>query len=61
MFFELNDAQEVFRKKVQEIYEREASPLVEEYEGKGVFLVSSAVMATWPNNLSNTTSGMPGS
>jgi butyryl-CoA dehydrogenase len=40
MFFELNDEQKEFRKKVREVYEREVSPLVEEYERKETFPVS---------------------
>jgi alkylation response protein AidB-like acyl-CoA dehydrogenase len=39
MFYELNDEQKVFRKRVREIYEREVSPLVEEYERKEAFPV----------------------
>ena len=39
MFYELNDEQKAFRKKVREIYEREVSPLVEEYERKEAFPV----------------------
>jgi len=39
MFFELNDEQNAFRNRVQEIYEREVSPLVEEYERKESFPV----------------------
>jgi alkylation response protein AidB-like acyl-CoA dehydrogenase len=39
MFFELNDQQKKFQKKVREIYEREVSPLVEEYERKEAFPV----------------------
>jgi alkylation response protein AidB-like acyl-CoA dehydrogenase len=39
MLFELNDGQRVFQKRVREIYEREVSPLVEEYERKETFLV----------------------
>ena len=39
MFYELNDEQKAFRKRVQEIYEREVSPLVEEYERKETFPV----------------------
>ena len=39
MFYELNDEQREFRKKVREIYEREVSPLVEECERKEVFPV----------------------
>src|SRR3972149_2327467 len=37
MFFELNDEQRGFQKKVREIYEREVRPLVEEYERKEAF------------------------
>lgn len=39
MFYELNDEQKTFRKRVQEIYETEVSPLVEEYERKETFPV----------------------
>ena len=39
MFFELNEEQEAFEKRVREIYEREVSPLVEEYERKEAFPV----------------------
>jgi alkylation response protein AidB-like acyl-CoA dehydrogenase len=39
MFFELNDEQKEFRKRVRETYEREVSPLVEEYERKETFPV----------------------
>jgi len=39
MFFELNKGQKEFQKKVLEIYEKEVSPLVEEYEKKGTFPV----------------------
>jgi len=39
MFYELNDEQKAFRKKVQEVYEREVNPLVEEYERKETFPV----------------------
>src|SRR4030066_2011474 len=39
MFYELNDQQKEFRKRVQAIYEREVSPLVEEYERKETFPV----------------------
>ncbi len=39
MFFELNDEQKAFQKRVREIYEREVSPLVEEYERKEAFPV----------------------
>jgi len=40
MFFELNENQKRFQKKVREVYEREVSPLVEEYERKETFPVS---------------------
>lgn len=39
MFYELNDEQKTFQKRVREIYEREVSPLVEEYERKEAFPV----------------------
>jgi alkylation response protein AidB-like acyl-CoA dehydrogenase len=39
MFYELNEEQNAFRKRVREIYEREVSPLVEEYERKEAFPV----------------------
>jgi alkylation response protein AidB-like acyl-CoA dehydrogenase len=39
MFFELNKGQKEFQKKVREIYEKEVSPLVEEYEKKETFPV----------------------
>lgn len=39
MFFELNDKQKEFRKRVQAIYEKEVTPLVEEYERKETFPV----------------------
>jgi len=39
MFYELSDEQKAFRKRVREIYEREVSPLVEEYERKETFPV----------------------
>ena len=39
MLYELNDEQKTFQKKVREIYEREVSPLVEEYERKETFPV----------------------
>src|SRR4030067_1980167 len=39
MFFELNEQQKEFQKRVREIYEREVSPLVEEYERKEAFPV----------------------
>jgi len=31
MFYELNEEQNAFRRRVREIYEREVSPLVEKY------------------------------
>jgi hypothetical protein len=31
MFYELNEEQNSFRRRVREIYEREVSPLVEKY------------------------------
>jgi alkylation response protein AidB-like acyl-CoA dehydrogenase len=37
MFFELNDQQKEFRKKARQIYEREVSPVVDEYERKEAF------------------------
>jgi alkylation response protein AidB-like acyl-CoA dehydrogenase len=37
MFFELNDEQKDFQKRVREIYEREVVPFVEEYERKETF------------------------
>jgi len=37
MFFELNDEQKEFQKKVRKIFEKEVSPLVEEYEKKETF------------------------
>jgi alkylation response protein AidB-like acyl-CoA dehydrogenase len=37
MFFELNDEQKDFQKRVREIYEREVIPFVEEYERKETF------------------------
>jgi alkylation response protein AidB-like acyl-CoA dehydrogenase len=40
MFFELNEKQKTFQKRVQGIFEREVSPLVEEYERKETFPVS---------------------
>jgi alkylation response protein AidB-like acyl-CoA dehydrogenase len=40
MFFELDEKQKTFQKRVQGIYEREVSPLVEEYERKETFPVS---------------------
>ena len=40
MFFELNEKQKAFQKRVQGIFEREVSPLVEEYERKETFPVS---------------------
>ncbi len=39
MLFELNNEQRAFQKRVREIYEREVSPLVEEYERKETFPV----------------------
>jgi alkylation response protein AidB-like acyl-CoA dehydrogenase len=39
MFFELNEGQKEFQKRVREIYEKEVSPLVEEYERKETFPV----------------------
>src|SRR4030043_833006 len=39
MFFELNEKQRVFQKRVREVYEREVSPWVEEYEKKATFPV----------------------
>jgi len=39
MFFELNDEQKEFQKRVRKIYEREVSPLVDEYERKEAFPV----------------------
>src|SRR4030043_1769301 len=39
MFFELNDKQKEFQKRVQAIYEKEVTPLVEEYERKETFPV----------------------
>lgn len=39
MLYELNDEQRAFQKKVRAIYEREVSPLVEEYERKETFPV----------------------
>jgi alkylation response protein AidB-like acyl-CoA dehydrogenase len=39
MFFEFNDEQKQFQKRVREIYEKEVSPLVEEYERKEAFPV----------------------
>jgi len=39
MFFELNEEQKDFQKKVREIYEREVVPYVEEYEKKETFPV----------------------
>jgi alkylation response protein AidB-like acyl-CoA dehydrogenase len=39
MFFEFNEQQKEFKKRVREIYEREVSPLVEEYERKEAFPV----------------------
>jgi alkylation response protein AidB-like acyl-CoA dehydrogenase len=37
MFFEFNDEQKDFQKRVREIYEREVVPFVEEYERKETF------------------------
>lgn len=39
MFYELNDEQKAFQRKVREILEREVTPLVEEYERKETFPV----------------------
>lgn len=39
MLYELNDEQKAFQKRVRRIYEREVSPLVEEYERKETFPV----------------------
>ena len=39
MFFELNEKQKAFQKKAREVYEREVTPLVEEYERKETFPV----------------------
>lgn len=39
MLYELNEQQRAFQKRVREIYEREVSPLVEEYERKETFPV----------------------
>jgi alkylation response protein AidB-like acyl-CoA dehydrogenase len=39
MFYELNDRQQEFRTRVRGIYEREVSPLIEEYERKETFPV----------------------
>ncbi len=39
MFFELNEQQKAFQKRVREIYEREVSPFVEENERKETFPV----------------------
>jgi alkylation response protein AidB-like acyl-CoA dehydrogenase len=39
MFFELNERQKEFQKKVREVYEKEVSPLVEEYEKRETFPV----------------------
>src|SRR4030043_751684 len=39
MFYELSEEQKAFQKRVREIYEREVSPLVEEYERKEAFPV----------------------
>ena len=40
MLFELNEKQKAFQKKVRDVYEKEVSPLVEEYERKETFPVS---------------------
>jgi butyryl-CoA dehydrogenase len=40
MFFELNEKQKAFQKRVRQVYESEVSPLVEEYERKETFPVS---------------------
>jgi len=40
MFFGLNEKQKTFQMRVQGIFEREVSPLVEEYERKETFPVS---------------------
>jgi alkylation response protein AidB-like acyl-CoA dehydrogenase len=40
MFFELDEKQKTFQMRVQGIFEREVSPLVEEYERKETFPVS---------------------
>ncbi len=39
MLYELNEEQKAFQKRVRQIYEREVSPLVEEYERKETFPV----------------------
>jgi butyryl-CoA dehydrogenase len=39
MFYEFNEQQKEFKKRVREIYEREVSPFVEEYERKEAFPV----------------------
>lgn len=39
MIFELNERQNLFQKRVREIYEREVSPLVDEYERQETFPV----------------------
>jgi len=39
MFYEFDEQQKEFKKRVREIYEREVSPLVEEYERKEAFPV----------------------
>lgn len=39
MFFELNDQQREFQKKVRQIYEKDVAPLVDEYERKEAFPV----------------------
>ena len=40
MFFELDEKQKAFQRKVRDVYEKEVSPLVEEYERKETFPVS---------------------
>jgi butyryl-CoA dehydrogenase len=40
MFFDLNDQQREFRKKVRQIYETEVVPIVDEYERKEAFPIS---------------------
>jgi butyryl-CoA dehydrogenase len=37
MFFELNEEQKAFQKRVREVYEREVGPVVEEYERREAF------------------------
>ena len=39
MFYEFNEQQKGFKKRVREFYEREVSPLVDEYERKEAFPV----------------------